>query len=59
MKIEALKGFCGAISMAKGEVRECSDEAALADLLSAGYVKEVQADPEKKEIHSKKEREEK
>lgn len=48
MKIEALKGFCGVISMAKGEIRECSDEAVLADLLTAGYVKEARAEPENK-----------
>lgn len=45
--------------MAKGEVREYSDEAALADLLSAGYVKKVRADPKKKKSPPKKECEEK
>lgn len=41
MKIEALTGFCGVLSMSKGEIREYSDEAVLTDLISAGYVKEV------------------
>lgn len=44
MKIEALKSFCGALSMAKGEVREYSNEAVLSDLVSCGYVKEVTED---------------
>lgn len=41
MKIEALTSFCGVLSMAKGEVREYSNETVLADLLSSGYVREV------------------
>ena len=41
MKIEALKSFCGVLSMAKGEVREYSNETVLADLISSGYVREV------------------
>lgn len=38
MKIKALTSFCGSLCMAKGEIRECSDKAVLADLLAAGYV---------------------
>ena len=45
MKIEAVMGFCGVLSMAKGEVREYGDEAVLADLISAGYVKEIKEEP--------------
>ena len=41
MIIEALTSFCGVLSMAKGEVREYSNETVLADLLSSGYVREV------------------
>lgn len=41
MKIEALKSFCGVLSMAKGEVREYSNETVLADLVSSGYVRKV------------------
>lgn len=41
MKIEALTSFCGVLSMAKGEVREYSNESVLADLISSGYVREV------------------
>jgi hypothetical protein len=48
MKVEALKSFCGTISMSEGEIREYSNEAVLADLLSVGYVQEVRAEPEKK-----------
>ena len=44
MKIEALTSFCGALSMAKGEVREYSNENVLSDLLSSGYVREVVKD---------------
>jgi hypothetical protein len=54
MKIEALKSFCGALSMSEGEVRECSNETVLADLLAAGYVREVRAEPEKKRRTAKK-----
>ena len=31
--------------MAKGEVREYGDESVLADLISAGYVKEIKEEP--------------
>lgn len=48
MIIEALTSFCGVLSMAKGEVREYGNETVLADLISAGYIKEVRADPEPK-----------
>lgn len=48
MKIEAMKSFCGSLSMAKGDIRECSDETVLTDLISAGYVREVRADPNQK-----------
>lgn len=41
MKIKALVSFSGIISMAKDEVRECSNEAVVSDLLHAGYVEEV------------------
>lgn len=44
MKIKALTGFSGAFSMAKGEVRECSDKAVLQDLLQAGYAEEVKTE---------------
>lgn len=41
MKIKAKKGFCGALCMAAGEIREYNNETVLADLLRAGYVEEV------------------
>ena len=48
MKIKAKTNFCGALTMAKGETRECSDETVLTDLLRAGYVEEVKEDPAEK-----------
>lgn len=47
MKIEALRSFSGLITMAAGEVRECDDDFIVNDLLQAGYVKEVKANPAK------------
>jgi hypothetical protein len=42
MLVKANTSFSGvSFNMAKGEVKECSDEAILQDLLSCGYVKEV------------------
>ena len=46
MKIRALTSFCGSLCMAKGEIRECSDGAVLADLLDAGYIETVEAKPD-------------
>lgn len=48
MKIKAKTNFCGALTMAKGEIRECSDNAVLTDLLKVGYVEEVKEDPAEK-----------
>lgn len=42
MKIEALVSFCGTLSMAKGEIRDYSNEAVISDLLNAGYVKLIE-----------------
>ena len=41
MKIRAKTSFCGALTMAIGEVRECSDKSLLADLFRAGYIEPV------------------
>lgn len=41
MKIRALKGFSGALSMAAGETIECQDKELIADLLQAGYIEEI------------------
>lgn len=46
MKIKALVNFSGALSMYKGEIKECSDNAILQDLLQAGYVEEVKEQKE-------------
>lgn len=42
MKVKALISFVGAFSMVSGEIRECSDEATLQDLLQAGYVEKIE-----------------
>jgi len=38
VKIKALTGFAGVLSMRKGEITERGDDAVLRDLLKAGYV---------------------
>lgn len=43
MKVKALVGFAGAVSMAAGEIRDI-DEAIARDLLHAGYVVEDKVD---------------
>lgn len=53
MKIEALKSFCGVLSMAKGEVREYSNETVLADLTASGYVIEVTENSDQKKVTRK------
>lgn len=56
MKIKALCSFCGRITMAEGETRECSNEYIINDLLKAGYV-EAAKEPlpqEQTETHSPK-----
>lgn len=50
MKIKALVNFSGVFSMHKGEVRECSNDATLKDLLKAGYVEEVKSEKTKKGV---------
>lgn len=41
MKIKATTSFAGVISMHKGQVLDCSDNAVVQDLIRCGYVKEV------------------
>lgn len=43
MKYKALVGFSGIVSMAKGDVKDLTDQAAIDDLLNAKYI-----EPEKK-----------
>lgn len=47
MKVKALVSFSGAFSMYEGEVRECSDDSTLQDLLRIKYVEEVIEEPVK------------
>lgn len=42
MKYKALVSFAGAVSMAKGEIREISDSPTVDDLLSAKYIEPVE-----------------
>jgi hypothetical protein len=50
MKIRALVSFSGALSMSKGEIRECSNKAILQDLLQAKYVEEVKREKPEKDV---------
>lgn len=52
MKVRALVSFAGAFSMYKGEVRECSDKAALKDLLKCKYIEEVKPEKPKKKVET-------
>lgn len=49
MKIRALVSFSGALSMGRGQERECSDKAILKDLIKAKYIEEITEKPNKKE----------
>ena len=46
MKIRALCAFSGMISMAKGDVCECTDQYVINDLLQAGYIETVEIPPD-------------
>ena len=50
MKVKATISFAGTITMAKNEVRECSNDATLQDLLKCGHV--IPAEQEKKAVKS-------
>lgn len=42
MKVKAKVSFVGSFNMVAGEVKECSDEATLQDLLNAGYIEVIE-----------------
>lgn len=42
MKVKAKVSFVGKFNMVAGEVKECSDEATLQDLLNAGYIEVIE-----------------
>lgn len=46
MKIRALCAFSGTVSMAKGDVCECTDQYVIDDLLQAGYIEAVETPPD-------------
>ena len=45
MLVRALVSFSGTVSMGKGEEREIKDKATVKDLLSCGYVEQVDKEP--------------
>jgi len=45
MLVRALISFSGIVSMGMGEVREIKDKATVKDLLSCGYVEQVDKEP--------------
>ena len=47
MKVKALTSFTGLLTMTVGEIGEITDKVILQDLLSAGYVEEVEEKPKK------------
>ena len=44
MRVRALKSFCGAVTMRRGQEMELADPSVLADLLRAGYVEILHAE---------------
>ncbi len=48
MKVRALIGFSGLVSMRKGEVKEIRDKNIVADLLRAGYIEPIEKPKTKK-----------
>lgn len=57
MKVRALKGFSGTVTMYAGEVREIERSAAIDELICIGYLEEVKENakpaPEKTETEVK------
>ena len=51
MKYKALVSFAGAVTMAKGEIREISDPLTVKDLTDAHYIEP--AEEKKKRVNSK------
>ena len=48
MKVKALIGFSGLVSMRKGEVKDIRDKAIVTDLLRVGYVEQIEKPKNKK-----------
>ena len=48
MKVKALIGFSGLVSMRKGEVKEISDKNIVTDLIRAGYIEPIEKPKNKK-----------
>ena len=44
MRVRALKSFCGAVTMRRGQEMELADSPVLADLLRAGYIEILHTD---------------
>lgn len=47
MRVKALKGFAGKVTMYAGEVKDIPDDAVARDLLAAGYVKKIEPEEAK------------
>ena len=44
MRVRALKSFCGAVTMRRGQETELADSPVLTDLLRAGYIEILHTD---------------
>ncbi len=44
MRVRALKSFCGAVTMRRGQEAELADSPVLTDLLLAGYIEILHTD---------------
>ena len=53
MKITALVGFSGVLTMAAGETREYDNDLVIQDLLEAGYIEIAKPDPKSKSTTKK------
>lgn len=48
MKVKALIGFSGLVSMRKGEIKEINDKNIVTDLIRAGYIEPIEKPKTKK-----------
>ena len=48
MKVKALIGFSGLVSMRKGEVKDIDDKNIVTDLIRAGYIEPIEKPKNKK-----------
>lgn len=48
MKVKALVGFCGLVSMRKDEIKDINDKNIVTDLIRAGYIEPIEKPKTKK-----------